>query len=252
VGKEFIEKEFENWIENTRSVRMNKTAGEFVRMASHSLNMMSANKLAAFVYDYSNSTYFFVNDYFTELMGRTREEILKLGIHVLQERVLSDDFLKCLSITQKVLIEFSKIKPSERENFHFKLFFRIRKNDGRIVWVMQSNRYMIWDESLPPLDVGYLIELLDNNHPFKVVGYFETPKKRIELHSDEQKGPLDALSKREVEVLQLLAQGLISDQIAEKLCITILTLKAHRRNIIKKLNVKTILQAVSVFNQSTT
>lgn len=250
MDKTLIEAEFESWIEFTRGVRMNKTGGEFVRIAAQSLNMMSANKLAAFIYDYSNSNYFYVNDYFTELMGRTREEIMATGIHVLQERVLADDFLKCLSITQKVLHEFTKVKSDERENFHFKLFFRIRKPDGRVIWVMQSNRYMIWDDALPPLDIGYLIELLDTNHPLKVIGYFETSKRRVELHADEQKSSLDLLSKREVEVLQLLAQGLMSSQIAEKLFITAYTVKAHRKNIIKKLNVKSILQAVSVYNQA--
>lgn len=43
------------------------------------------------------------------------------------------------------------------------------------------------------------------------------------------------LSKRELEVLQLIADGLTGDQIADKLTITKDTVNAHRKNIKIKL-----------------
>ncbi|HEY8937867.1 MAG TPA: response regulator transcription factor [Cyclobacteriaceae bacterium] len=45
------------------------------------------------------------------------------------------------------------------------------------------------------------------------------------------------LSDREEEVLKLIAKGHTSEQIAEHLKISHLTIKAHRRNILRKLNV---------------
>jgi len=48
---------------------------------------------------------------------------------------------------------------------------------------------------------------------------------------------LPALTKREKEVLQLIAEGLTNNQIAEKLFISPLTVDSHRKNLLTKLNV---------------
>ena len=52
------------------------------------------------------------------------------------------------------------------------------------------------------------------------------------------------LSFREKEILQLLAKGLISKQIADKLFISVNTVNTHRQRIIEKLNVSNTTEAV--------
>lgn len=52
------------------------------------------------------------------------------------------------------------------------------------------------------------------------------------------------LSFREQEILQLLAKGLISKQIADKLFISVNTVNTHRQRIIEKLNVSNTVEAV--------
>lgn len=46
------------------------------------------------------------------------------------------------------------------------------------------------------------------------------------------------LSVREREVMQLVAEGLTSEEIASRLCISVKTVSTHRRHIMKKLNLK--------------
>lgn len=46
------------------------------------------------------------------------------------------------------------------------------------------------------------------------------------------------ISKREQEVLNLVAQGITSNEIAEKLNISVRTVQTHRANIMQKLNIK--------------
>jgi ATP/maltotriose-dependent transcriptional regulator MalT len=53
------------------------------------------------------------------------------------------------------------------------------------------------------------------------------------------------LSERELEVLQLVAAGHSNQEIAEKLVITVGTVKAHTSNIFNKLNVRSRTQAIS-------
>ena len=52
------------------------------------------------------------------------------------------------------------------------------------------------------------------------------------------------LSLREKEILQLLAKGLISKQIADKLFISVNTVNTHRQRIIEKLDVSNTAEAV--------
>jgi DNA-binding CsgD family transcriptional regulator len=52
------------------------------------------------------------------------------------------------------------------------------------------------------------------------------------------------LSKRELEILSLLAQGHSNQEIAEKLFISLSTVKTHNQNLFEKLDVKRRIQAV--------
>ena len=56
---------------------------------------------------------------------------------------------------------------------------------------------------------------------------------------------IEALSSREIEILNLLAQGLSNREIAAQLFLTLNTIKVHNRNIFGKLNVKNRTQAVT-------
>ena len=49
-----------------------------------------------------------------------------------------------------------------------------------------------------------------------------------------------ALSEREIEVLTLIAEGLMNKQIAQRLDIGLTTVISHRRNIMEKLGIRSV------------
>jgi len=53
-----------------------------------------------------------------------------------------------------------------------------------------------------------------------------------------------ALSDRETEIVQMIAQGLSYKEIGEKLFISARTVEAHRNNILEKLNLKTVTELI--------
>jgi len=61
---------------------------------------------------------------------------------------------------------------------------------------------------------------------------------------------VEALTEREVEVLNLVAHGASNPQIADSLCITVNTVKVHLRNILNKLQVENRTQAAALAVQS--
>jgi LuxR family maltose regulon positive regulatory protein len=67
-------------------------------------------------------------------------------------------------------------------------------------------------------------------------------RRRMELTPSSLVEPLSA---REIEVLQLVAQGLTNKQVADRLYLSLHTVKAHARNIYGKLGVGNRTQAVA-------
>ena len=75
----------------------------------------------------------------------------------------------------------------------------------------------------------------------KVVSFFnKQPSPKIKLE--------DSLSEREFEILHLLSQGLRNKEIAERLSITLNTVKAHLYKIYQKLHVQTRVEAMNRMN----
>jgi DNA-binding CsgD family transcriptional regulator len=66
----------------------------------------------------------------------------------------------------------------------------------------------------------------------------------LEVRADEPEGTLGSLTRRELEVLGLLALGMTNIEIAERLFIARSTAKVHVRHIFEKLGVRNRLQAV--------
>ncbi|WP_421872767.1 response regulator [Marinoscillum sp.] len=64
------------------------------------------------------------------------------------------------------------------------------------------------------------------------------------FNSEEEEVTQYKLSERELEIIKLMSEGMTSGEIAEKLFLSDHTVKTHRKNILRKLNVNNSSQAV--------
>jgi len=64
---------------------------------------------------------------------------------------------------------------------------------------------------------------------------------------DSIKARLETLTEREREVLELVTAGVLNKQIADKLCLSLVTVKMHRGQVMKKMGVKTVPDLVRMW-----
>lgn len=107
---------------------------------------------------------------------------------------------------------------------------------------------------------GYLLKNLDADELFDLISGVVNGEAAMTramaarllkgvAHSREST-PLESLTEREIEVLQLVAQGTSNSAIAEELYITVNTVKTHLKNILEKLQVENRTQAATYAVQS--
>jgi LuxR family maltose regulon positive regulatory protein len=77
----------------------------------------------------------------------------------------------------------------------------------------------------------------------KLLAAFESEKQTPPVKSSQSL--VEPLSQRELEVLQLIAQGLSNDEIGKRLFLALDTIKGHNRRIYDKLQVQRRTEAVA-------
>jgi DNA-binding NarL/FixJ family response regulator len=105
------------------------------------------------------------------------------------------------------------------------------------------------------LDSGARGYALKDGTPAELVGALTTvaqggtwvdPRLRPQLLSRQATQRLPSLSPREREIMDLLAQGLTGEQVAERLVLSPETVKTHIRNAMNKLEASTRVHAVAI------
>ena len=102
------------------------------------------------------------------------------------------------------------------------------------------------DVSLPEV-VGAIEQVINGGAPMS-----RGIAKRVldEFRKNDSKNELPesyGLTKRELEILDHLAGGLATKKVADTLCISYETIRSHQKNIYRKLQVNSMLEAVAVF-----
>jgi len=124
------------------------------------------------------------------------------------------------------------------------MMFTIYENDEKVFHALEAGAsgYLLKNSS-PNQILEALRELYHGGSPMSP----NIARKLVNLFREEHKGPgpSNLLGKRENDVLQLLAQGLLYKEIANKLSISIGTVRQHIHNIYEKLHVHSKSEAVA-------
>lgn len=98
------------------------------------------------------------------------------------------------------------------------------------------------EEMLMAIDTVYSGSEFYSDNISKIIlkSYIDKAKK----NGEEIYNPHELLSKREIEILKMFAEGFINKEIADRLFISIRTVESHKNHIMQKLNLKTQVELV--------
>ncbi|HMH33421.1 MAG TPA: response regulator transcription factor [Puia sp.] len=124
------------------------------------------------------------------------------------------------------------------------MMFTVYENDEKVFQALQAGAsgYLLKNAS-PEQIIEALKELYNGGSPMSPT----IARKLVNIFRDQKKSKLssDLLGRRENDVLELLAQGLLYKEIAARLSITVGTVRQHIHNIYEKLHVQNRTEAIN-------
>lgn len=142
--------------------------------------------------------------------------------------------LLIIDVEMPMLNGFDTIKRIRLNNQHLKIAVLSMHEESvfsQEAYTLGANAYL--NKSME--SAGLIDALLQACEGKKIFPVFSSTVTKIE----------SPFSEREYEILRLIATGKTSEQIADRLHISHLTVKAHRRNMMRKLNVNNAAELVS-------
>lgn len=144
-----------------------------------------------------------------------------------------------------------KIPASQRDKIRFSYNWRMKRSDSTYGHFLQQF-CIVSDEGdgKPILSVGAVSDITHLKNDNRIVFSADVFDPDLGFQGFKKEfWPEDAekhiLSKREIEVVRLLAEGLKLDQIADKLFISPFTVRAHKRKIFEKMQVHKVAELVA-------
>ncbi len=202
------------------------------------------------VYDMLLGRYVFLTGSFKFLLGYSREDALEQGPEYFYRRMHPDDLPVVLDTVTRTLLYLSGRPAGERKDYRLGFDFRIQRVDGRMIRLLQQ--VVVLEED----GRGNIWLVLAVNDLVRD-GPAEAPVSRSLRNLKtgasclfEAAPPAGAggggvgLSPREVEVLGLVAAGLASREIADRLFISVSTVNNHRQHILEKTGARSSAEAV--------
>lgn len=192
--------------------------------------------------------YYFVLNVIDNTVHLISEEILKIHglkdypvyLNEIIELIHPDDVDFVFRAEKASLEKVSEIGFQHKSNLKSSYCFRMKVADGsyrlfhhQVIYVSVDDRGRFWGVLNIHTDIQHVTS--ENNHIVLISGTGSRKDyHQIDLSVKQVENIVINLTKREMDVLLLIAKGLSSERIAGELFISMHTVRIHRKNLLKK------------------
>ncbi len=209
------------------------------------------NSFATFVLDYRKRNYPLLTKNIIQVCSHSHEAFKEGGSEIWLNMMHEKDrsiFNK--EVFKSIIGFFSSIAPEDHPNYRVSYSLRIKDIEGSYQHVLQQSSYIKSDTTGKPLlNFGTVCNISPFKSDQKITlcierlnetGKFETVLSNF-YFPEEKEG---VLTKREIEILKWIVEGLQSSEIANKLHVATHTVHTHRKNLMAKTNAKNIAELI--------
>lgn len=200
-----------------------------------------------FMVDVFKERYDFASDNFAHIFGYNPmwiKTIRRQG-DLLEERIHPDDRGQLMECQIEHGQFIYSLPPEERNDYQ--QIFQIRMLNARQKYVNVISRHQVIqkDRNGKAWIIMGVMDLSPDQTPVDRIKRTIVNRKTGEILAPAVVPTKQQLTKREKEILILIRQGFLSKEIAYKLNLSMYTVNNHRKNILAKLNVNNVIEAIN-------
>lgn len=197
-----------------------------------------------FIFDCSLNKISFMNAAFNTLMGY---DPTTFTVEDLIEYMHPDDRNYFFECEEKDLLFKNQLRYNEHFNYLYTYTYRVKTSEGNFITIKQTC------QALEVSNTGDLTKTLVIHQ--RIADYTKRPANDRRIYDKTRNIYLDTencykLTKRELEILKLVQEGLNSTEIADRLCTSKYTIDTHRKNILNKTNSNNFIDLIRKLSQA--
>lgn len=199
-----------------------------------------------YVVDYTSRKYLYIDPSCEKVLGYDLEFLSDAGPVYFTGLWNKNDFKIYNENIIPEALSFLKTQPvSSYPDFSCTCNYRLKTRSGNELTFLQRSTFFLSSEKGDPLAaVGFIVDISYYKTDTSIIHTIEKVDRNFSsisktpvfksVHYPDRVGSI--LSKRELDILVGIFEGLSSKEIADNLCISINTVNNHRKNMLKKTN----------------
>ncbi|ARS38218.1 helix-turn-helix transcriptional regulator [Sphingobacteriaceae bacterium GW460-11-11-14-LB5] len=203
---------------------------------------------SVYVIDYEKMAFEYVSENPLFLGGYSPEEVLGLGYEFYFKNVPEKDLTLLSLINEAGFDFFAKLPGGEKKHYSITYDFHLKNQEGKSTLINHKLTPLFLTSEGKLWKAMCIVSISHHQQAGNICIYKQGTDELWELNIENkiwQKSAKPKLSQREIEILQLHAQGLTINQIAEKIFVAPDTVKYYRRRIFERLEVSNMVEALS-------
>ncbi len=222
------------------------------RIATHAAllqRLAETNNSGITVFDLCQRRHVFMSYNFPSLFGHDVRLVEEKDMEYFDSRIHPEDRLALLDSGIKALRFFYDLPSDRKSDYKLIREYRVLGRENAMIRVIEQQQVLELDAhgnlwlALSVMDLSPN-QSLTEDVKWQVINFRQGLP--VELASDRSN---DALSPREVEVLQYIVEGFLSKEISDRLSISVHTVNTHRQRILKKLGANNSMEAARYANK---